>query len=371
MNRGAWFLVVGCFCLAFFIQFLRLEAVRIIDVPVWAHQAEYVLTHNPNEFDFAAGYGHPGGPIIEGTILAQTVSGQSYEMALSIFLSVANGVLITAICVLAFLLRKNWWWSAAAFVMLSLNPSFTETSPPSLFVSYLLALLCLLTVYLFERRADASQWWYIAWGLVAGSAVATRIDIGSVFTIALFLVLISTRTYRQCVTLVLTAALAFIVLDPFMWFMPFQHVHDLVYKTLYHYAEIEKGAPIALSHVIQISVFAFLSMLFALITLCLGKRIPEAFPRRFLSILLLTSFLLYGVFMTSAYQAERYYVPVLFVWETLLPFFVFNLTRETQFGFGKYERTAHLFLNAIVLIGFSLYPVFSAIQYYFGPAITY
>ena len=54
------------FLWAFFISLLlqgfRYWQFDMLDINMWANQAKYVETSNPQEFDMLTAYGHPGGP---------------------------------------------------------------------------------------------------------------------------------------------------------------------------------------------------------------------------------------------------------------------------------------------------------------------
>ena len=151
-KRLILFIFIFSFIVAGFFQWTRWKSFDFIDVYMWSHQAQFVQTGNPEEFNTKEAYGHPGGPLIEGTIAIHQAFNISYDYALIIFISIFNALVIAASCALCFLLRKNNLWWLAVLSALSFNIMYNVATPPTALVSPLIVLLCLLTLYFYENK---------------------------------------------------------------------------------------------------------------------------------------------------------------------------------------------------------------------------
>jgi hypothetical protein len=120
----------------------------MVDSGMWGHEAQYVLQNDAREFNFLEAYGHPGGPIIEGTIALQTFSHLPYDICVLIFVALFDSLIIAGACVLARVLREASPWWVAVLGVLSLNRLYDYATPPTAVATVLVVFLCLLTLYM-------------------------------------------------------------------------------------------------------------------------------------------------------------------------------------------------------------------------------
>ena len=317
-------LFIGTFLISFVCQGIRWKEFDMIDSGMWGHEAEYVLHNDPREFNFLQAYGHPGGPVIEGAILIHGISKIPYDQAVLLLVTILDSLIIAAICVMCFILRKNSLWWIAALGTLSLNTLYDYATPPTAIAAVLIVLLCLLTLYIYEEREKIKPRYLVAWALVGGLAIATRADIGILSFFVFSALLIKPIGWKKVAILGAEAFLAFVIFDPFMWFMPIQHIKDLIFKVVYHYADFQP-THMSLISVISISLLAFVSIFLSVAFLLLRKKLRSPVQPAFIITLILMTIGLYAIFMTARIQTERYYLPILFIWETFLPLFIFSL----------------------------------------------
>lgn len=334
------------FLAALLLQGLYLYELDMADTGMWAHQAEYVQTGNPAQFDPLAAYGHPGGPIIEGVIVLHQV-GLSYDQAMMVFLTLLDAVIIAGICTLCFLLsRDNYWWPVTIFT-LSLNRLYEYSTPPSTIASLLLVFITLLTLYLCKKEGEPTRHELALWAMVSGLAISTRADIGSILVLALLFILKDKINWRQVAGILLGVFAVFCITDPFMWYMPLQHLGDLASKIIFHYSEF---APTKLGfwRVLNISSLPIISVGLWLF-LVLNKKIKSSLSLKlFYTLLALTAFL-YCIFLTANFQTPRYFLPVILIWETLLPLAIFSIIPHENGDKNKLK-----ILIGILLIIYSL-----------------
>lgn len=356
-------LVLGCL-----FQWQTLTSGMTDDV-MWADQARFVETGNPQEFNFLAAYGHPGGPIVEGTIMVHDVFHVDYDEAINVFLSLLGGLVIAASCTLCFLMKKDSLWWVPVFATLALSPLYNITTPPSELASLLSVFIVLLTIYLFEKGALSTRS-VIFWAVVAGFFVATRIDIGCVITAACLVVLLPVWGWKRIAAALAPLFASFCFFDPFMWFMPVQHIKDLVWKTLFHYSDIGQNY-LPLPLVAKISLLAFVGIAFGLVFLFVRTKNGSPVPRRAIIVFIVMTAVLYVVFLTAHSQAERYFQPLIFLWEVFLSLFTLRFVSEMDFDFLRSEKAEIWTRQAIkvfIVALFLAYPICVA-RYSFAPVV--
>ena len=89
------------------------------------------------------------------------------------------------------------------------------------------------------------------------------------------------------------------------------------------------------------------------------EKIASPIPINFLVVMLLITAFLYNVFLTARYQAPRYFKPLILIWETFLPIFIFSLLPLINFEFLKKEKSKKIALNIV-----SVFVVIILISYY-------
>ncbi len=332
MNKYLIYIFIAAFLVASFFQGVRWNTFPIMDNTYWADQGFFVQSGNAQQFDASRAYGHPGGPIIEGEILIHTISSVSYDTALVIFLTLFNSLIIAFVCTLCFILRNDIGWSLVVLSTLSCNTLYHYSTPPTAVVSSLTVLLFLVTLYFFETKINSTLS-IVIWSLTAGITIATRADIGVLSVLVSLIILSFVTPKKKLLTLLFGTIISFILFDPFMWYMPIQHILDLIKKVLYHYGEFLTPTHLSIPAVLSISTFAFISIFFSLVFIFYYKKEYEPLPKPYVVSLICMTFILYSIFLTARYQAIRYFQPIIFIWEVLLPIYILICTELIPFLF--------------------------------------
>jgi hypothetical protein len=345
------------FIALFLTQWFFWAHIDYLDSHMWGNQAHYFETNNDEQYNTKNAYGHPGGPIIIGVIAIHRILPISYEDSLNIFLALCNTLTIACISFICYRLYKNTLWWIVPIVSLSIHRSYVIATPPSALVAPLIVLLILFTLYIYKRKESLSTKLFIVWGIIAGISIATRFDIGGFISLATFIFLVATQkiSFRKFLCMASTVILTFVLLDPFMWYMPITHMHDLFYKMIYHYAEFTLPIPTHISFLslFDMSFLAFLSVLFFFACFALRKKITISLPFTYLFFLLGISIILYTIFTTSDYEAGRYFLPITFIWELFLPLFLFTLISQVKISTFKKispEKAYLLFELCIIIL---------------------
>jgi len=342
--------IVGIFVFALITSFLLLGGFwkfGMVDSNLWGQETEFFLSHNTEEFNFLAGYGHPGGPIIEGAIALHSFINISYEQAAVLCVILLSSIIIAGTCVLCVLLRKNNLWWISTLGILSLNKLYEYATPPTAVAAVSTVLLCLITLYIYENRNEKQFFYLLLWGFVSGFLVATRTDIGVFSSIAFMLfLLISGIEWKKIGLIILEAFIAFSIFDPFMWFMPFQHIKDLIHKITYHYSDFPVTHLYFIT-ILSISALSFISIFISLQFLFFRKKISSPLRAPFIVTLIIMTIVLYLILLTSRIQAERYFLPILFIWEVFLPLLLFHLIGKMEFSFLKTPQNQNKMKTAL------------------------
>jgi hypothetical protein len=117
------------------------------------------------------------------------------------------------------------------------------------------------------------------------------------------------------------AGISFFITDPYLWFMPIQHLVDLVRKFTVHYAHYSSSTkiePIELFRAISLAVVS-VGWSFALLY---RRRLAQIIPVPILVVFFSTSILAIIGILSSKIQLVRYLSPLIIVWEVFLPLFV-------------------------------------------------
>jgi len=316
------------------------------DSEMWGNQAQFVLNGDSKQFDFLGAYGHPGGTIIEGAVITQKLTNVNYQKSLILFVEFMMSLLIAGICLLCIILKKDILWWIAVLPLLVFSWMYEYGTPPSLVSTLMISFLCLLTLYVYERKEKVNYKLLALWGFVTGMSVATRTDIGIISSFFFFLLILNKMNWKTALLVLLEAFAVFIIFDPFMWFMPIQHLKDLIFKFTYHYSEFTP-THLKFFTILSISATSFMSIAMA-IFLLKKKEDKLILPPVFVWTLIGMTAFLYVIFLSARIQTERYFLPLLFIWEIFFPLFLFYLVDKTG---NKYASYIKVFIIVLLVIG--------------------
>jgi hypothetical protein len=308
------------FLFAFVIQMVKMT-IFLSDGEMWAYQIRYFLTNDPYGFDlFHAGYGHPGTTLMGLGSLFHILFGLSYSTALTLSVTLLIATVTAACAALCYLLQpQSLWWFTTGFI-LTLSRLYVTATPPSAVVMPFITLVVLALCWLLKQNISVSIPLIFLWGIILGLSAATRLDITLLVGIPLIILFCYGSGMRVLVPVITGGVISFILSDPYLWFMPVQHVIDLWSKFTVHYSsypmsrslpwfEWVQGVPLA---VIAIAWFLFLHH---------RRRLSSLIPTQVLFVFLWISLLAVMILVSSKFQAIRYLFPLIIVWEVFLPLF--------------------------------------------------
>jgi hypothetical protein len=317
-NKQAKCIFIGVLLYAFAVQLVIRNSTLFIDKNLWANEIAYFLNHDPRVFDMLGAYGHPGGTLIAVGILFHIFFGLSYSNALIFSVSLLIATTTAACATLCFLLYPgSLWWMATAFI-LTFSRFYIDATPPTAVVIPFIALAVLTTWWTGLQYDQKSQWKYFIWGIIAGLAAATRLDVSLLVGVPMFVLLWCQNRNRVVLPILAGFVITFFLADPFMWFMPIQHLLDLTRKFMLHHNGFSQPTGINAQQIIQAFALAAICIIWWVALLGLRRSKP-IIPNRIMGMFLAVSLFAFVVILSSTFQALRYFYPLIIVWEIFLP----------------------------------------------------
>jgi len=296
----------------------------IADGEIWGHQLLNLVGWKPGLLDFDGAYGHPGTTLLEVAALFHFLGLPDYP-SLALGTALWTAALTAACSALCFLLKpRSWWWLASAF-LLTFSRFYIDATPPVAVVMPGVTLMVLLSCWLWLQEKAVARSFAALFGVLIGILAATRLDV-SLFVGGPLFVLFCYRTGPGAVLPGLAGGVAaFFAGNPFLWFMPVQHLKDLYWKFSYHYAHYHGSVRLSALEWAYVMPLALLGMLWFLFQLRAPRK-EGALPRPVLIGYLALTLLAVSLLISSRFQAVRYLYPFVTVWEVLLARFILEIT---------------------------------------------
>jgi hypothetical protein len=357
---------IFAFCASLFFQGLRWVTGPLDDGFIWRIAANSFQTGNPHNFPNLDAYMHPGGPVVLGTAITQTITKTKYSVALGLFFTVFDSFAIAVLCASCYLLRRNLLWPLTVLGLLSFQPLYPDASlyqgltPPSIIVALLLPILTLFTLYLYENPYTTRTMTLGLWGIMAGFIAANRIDIGGVMVLAFLGLLIDVYKQKKLLFMAFASFIAFYVFDPYMWFAPVTQIKALLSTVGNHYTGyIHVDPSMYLAFFENTALLSVIGMLIAVAFIFFPKKLISPIPLRFLRFFLVVTIIVYEIFLTASFQAIRYILPLVFVWDMLTPLFMFSIISQLplhmMFNAQKSQKMAK-FCFSLIAVAFIVAP---------------
>lgn len=324
MTKRSTAIIILLILVAVLFQWIRWQYMLSVDTQLWSQEAGSLVHADPASYDALDAYPHPGGTVLEAEVALHAIAEIPYEFNGPITDAFLDAIVIASIVAVCILLRKEPLWAASVYATLTISWLYQYASPPSAIASLLVVLLAFLTIFIDERKS-ASAWPLVCWSIVSGAAVASRLDIG-IFSSAVFMLFLCVRrrlSVPHVLAMTAGAFTIFFALDPFMWFAPVQQIQATI-------AQGSHVSDLSESHVSlwSLSAISFLSVIcialasWSMITL---RKAVQPISQAFILTLMAMTVIVYAVCLHASTQATRYFMPVIFIWETLLPLYGFSI----------------------------------------------
>ena len=307
-----------------------------MDKLMWANQIEFFLNKDQKLFDMNAAYGHPGATIISFGSFLYLVFGISCAHALKITIGVLVAGLTAGCAVFCrILFPHSRWWVLVVFVMLFSR--FNVTTPTSLIVMHFVVFIFLYFLCMHFLPLYRTNIHYIFLGILIGLSAATRVDATLLMCAPIVFFLVVNDKKKNVLFVMSGTMMGFWAANPFMWFMPWQHLKDLIGKFFMHYQGF--SIPYQLSLLEWINSIAPAIVCIGVAVILYRRQILQSFVPLSLCLFLLVV-VVFGVVIVSisSFQATRYLHPLVMIFEVFLPLFVsalFVCKKGEMAGYNK------------------------------------
>lgn len=339
------------FILVFFISALVLSPFfyhkRVLDYTWWGKSIEKLVAGKaigPEDSTF----GYPGATILMPAQLP-AMNGLDAVYSLEIIMVIELSILIACLACLAYIMRpKSMWWAAVAG-MLIVNPLYYGATPPSALLGPLAIFIVLLTLYIYEHRAENTTKALVALGIVGGVSMATRLDI-SILLLFASAVFLWFAVQKKIFIAIAIGIVSFYILTPFVWFHPIQYFLQIEEKIGVH---LDKVTPTTFMDLMNMGHLAMVGYLLGIFLLIKNRLVNV--PRAFLGWILVLTIIVAGILFSMSHHPPWFFLPLIFMWEALLPLFILSFIEqnntyftETRFG-GKKRLMIDIIIALIVL----------------------
>lgn len=349
-----WLIFVAIFGLFFGVSLYTFEHAFLLDHITWFETVEHFLEFNPMVREEMT-YGYPGTPPLLLAAALQRWFGLLASDAFVLSMSFLVAISSSGCAMLMYLLKPTSWWWLAGSVILGLRASSSWSTPPSIAVAPFIVLIFLLCLYIPHQTKSRSV--FIWLGIALGISLACRVDVSGLAALIAFIYLRYEKASWQRLGLAaITAFITFVVTDPYMFWMPIQHLQDIFYKIFFHYSLIEENR-LSIELLLLKGPLTLLSFLFGIGILLRGT---STFPKSFLLAIIGFSTSLALIIFSSTYQPLWYFLPIILLWETLLPAFVLPLAYTSEFSFVPrqirvgIQGRAEFYLASLLLVGYAM-----------------
>jgi hypothetical protein len=351
MTQGKY-IFIGVFICGFLVHAVSRTIFGYVDQTLWANQIQYILNQDPREFDLFRCYGHPGTTLVELGSLFHIFFSTSYPIAVTLGTSVLIAGATAACSVLCYLLYpQSLWWLATALILI-VNRLYLGSLPPTAIAMPFVTLIVLTTWWLWSLQLNSSRWLFFVLGVIVGLATATRFDVTLLISFPMFLLLWYRHGHRVVLPMLVGTGISFFIADPFMWFMPVQHITDLYHKFTLHYAQFSKSR-IQIDELVNTIWLSVISFIWSMLYVFQRNR-AQIIPSPIIVVFSLTSLIAVMVILSSRYQAVRYLFPLCIVWEVFLPLLALQTLSETTgpkaFEISHYRKTISLSIISLLVL---------------------
>lgn len=296
---------------------------RLLDKGRWIVATEHLSRLDYMMFDPFT-YGYPGTAIMVPAIAISLVTRVTMASAFVGIIVILVALFTACATVIVKKLQpKNFSWIAVGATLL-INQIYFAVTPPSAVIAPLFVLIALVIALVDKEKGPFYSFWLL--GILLGVSASLRLDLAIVLTGPILAFVYWGYSVKKTARVAASAVLAFLATNPFMWLVPWHHLHAFADKLFFHFFEFESNPlHIALPHLTMQSALALLGFALALPVVAYTK-LPSPLSRRVLVFLMTISAAITGGILMSSYQVLWYFAPVIMLWEVLLIILASELT---------------------------------------------
>jgi len=330
METG-WVTFFIVFAVSFAVQTIIWQTDTMTDEHLWEKRLVHLeenLANSSAVWQMSDFSGHPGMAPLMLAVVVKIVSGSSAAVSLKVAIAAMVGIMSSSIAQTARRINPMpfWWLTAAGTVIF--HPLYTAAAPTNALTSPLYVLIIFLALLISRQETEKSRYLFFL-GLALGVGLATRFTetaLLSVLTLAFICWQVGWRPAAKTATLAAGTATA---LNPLFWHIPREYFIYIFSRVQAHALNIETQ-PLTILSFVLFSPLSLLSVVMAIAVWGTRKKISPPASNAFMGYLVTVTTVMSAVFLSSASQSLRYFMPLLFTWESLLPLWLLALINRRK-----------------------------------------
>lgn len=375
MTKHNVHIFLSIFLIAFLVHSSYFRVITFADNHKWIARtinlSEDILTRplQINFYDANHNYrygAHPGTTILlPAAILYKFGLAGSSSLLFAIIL--LTSLLTACIASTCYYLRpRSPWWLISA-IILFIHPLYFYGTPTNVIIGPAIALLFLLALVVYEHRSrPLSAPFALFISFIIGLGLSTRLPDTVFITVPLVVFMSAYITFRRLFLIVVASLFFAFLFNPFFWFIPIEYIKTIILRTSSHLVyTASPGFQLTPLWVLYYTPLTIISLTLAVLSFIYARKIiPVSTP--FLLTLFLITATTIGLFLTADFKTLRYFYPLIFIWDILLPLFLLRLVDEIQFSFITSARSStvcrqliRLVVVCTVIFGFGFLTVYN------------
>lgn len=322
IQQGFRFMLLLVFCVL--VQAIIWHSTDFTDKRVWTTRTENLATdlYQLSPPVTAHYSGHPGMTVLIPAALLH-VAGLAAEESLRWSMAFVNGIIVACIFRVARALQPHSvWWLAAGTIVLA-QPLHLQASPTNTIMATLTVLIMLLAWYVYTRPPQLKQY-LLFLGIALGAGLATRFVFAGALCLAIGF-LTALRFRKKLAFLAIVALVSFVLFDPLLWSDPVTHIVYMLGRADTHFSNID-ALTLRYSDFLLFAPFAIFSLLTWLLLLVPKLKQYQPIPHSVGWVLFIFTVVITVIYLDAQGKSLRYFYPLIFVWESLLPLFLISLS---------------------------------------------
>jgi len=369
-------LFLATFLVSFLVQISYFQTIYFGDNLKWVERVEN-LSHDiferPIHIDFKNNQdqfrygGHPGTTILLPAAIAYRF-GADPQTALTTAIVFLTAIATASIVTTCYFLRpSSQWWLAAGFII-TIHPLYFYSTPANAVIAPLITLLSLLTYLVFTTRHQNKPLPQLAFAATLGACLATRIPITIFIGAPLLTFIYPYLPRRRFLTILGGSLITAYLLIPFLWLMPLEFLKIVVLRTSSHL--VFTGAPgfsLTPGLFLMYAPLTVISFIMIGLLLIVPRYKPPLDIKYLLVLILITGFTT-AIFVAAKFHSLRYFFPVIFIWDILLPLFLLHLSSSFRLDFitsshakETVQKIIRVSLIAIVLFSYGYLTLYNIV----------
>lgn len=329
LTRGNLFLFV--LLINLLVQGTLWRMIDLTDGRLWINRANYLeedLQHRPLVYKASDARGEryggqPGMAVVTGSLLARKLGAPILgSLQGTIAILIAGAATFAVMAGREVDSKKKWW--LVSVIMLLFNPLYWRSTPTdAVMAAITVSVTMLIWALICERKK--TKWVPVVLGINLGIGLVTRTTFaGLLFGLMLMYAIYDLGWRNKKWLWVIGATIVTVyIFNPLLWDAPGQHLWLLIARSVTHAVPVASWRWDVGILLIRLPI-ALISLGLAVIII-MSKSNKQMRAKQWLRWLLISTIIVGGVLAQANLYGARYFYPLIFMWEFMLPFEIWYL----------------------------------------------